>query len=122
VPDFDRLPQSQQDIWNEVAETVAAPMVAALHNALEQMAFASAALDGAGQVRHGLIAENTKLRVGLEVAIHNLARHRVFVTTREKVKHPEGTRLYDVELQTAREAMLAPTAEDVAKVAKLGEV
>ena len=65
VPDFDRLPPDQQAIWKDVAEAVSGPQVAALMNALEQMAFASAALDGAGQVRLGLIAENKRLREAL---------------------------------------------------------
>ena len=116
VPDFDRLPPDQQAIWNEVAEAVASPLLAALHNALEQIAFASAALNGAGDVRKNLMAMVRKLRAGLVGALETLESHEVFVTTRERVKKPEGVGEWARALSEVREALRPPTAAEVAAV------
>lgn len=116
VPDFDRLPQDQQAIWNAVADAISAPQVAALHNALDQIGFASAALTGAGDVRRGLIAENRKLRGGLVGALTTLERHEVFVMSKEKVKSPEGVGEWAKSLSEARCALRPPTGAEVAAV------
>ena len=50
------------------------------------------------------------LREAAQQALEALKRSRVFVTTREKIKHPEGTEWYD-ETITALRAALAQQEE-----------
>jgi hypothetical protein len=52
------------------------------------------------------------LRLALEV----LVKSRVFVTTREKIKHPEGTDWYDEAIAAIQQASEQPEPEPVAEV------
>ena len=51
------------------------------------------------------------VREALKLALEALESSRVFVTTREKIKHPEGTKWYDERI-TAIQAALAQPAQE----------
>lgn len=48
------------------------------------------------------------LRKAAEQAVEALENSRVFVTTREKIKHPEGTEWYDERIAALRAALAEP--------------
>ena len=48
---------------------------------------------------------NTDLRKAAEMALKALENSRVFVTSREKTKHPEGTEWYDDCIEALRQAL-----------------
>ena len=50
----------------------------------------------------------------LQQALDALVSSRVFVTSREKIKHPEGTDWYDKRITALREALAQPEQEPVA--------
>ena len=50
----------------------------------------------------------------LKLALEALESSRVFVTTREKIKHPEGTEWYDECIAALRERLAQPEQEPVA--------
>jgi len=50
----------------------------------------------------------------LALALEALESSRIFVTTREKTKHPEGTEWYDSAITALREALAQPEQEPVA--------
>ena len=50
----------------------------------------------------------------LKLALEALESSRVFVTTREKIKHPEGTDWYDERISAIKEALAQPEQEPVA--------
>ena len=50
----------------------------------------------------------------LKLALEALESSRVFVTTREKIKHPEGTEWYDQAITAIKEALAQPEQEPVA--------
>ena len=52
----------------------------------------------------------------LKLALEALESSRVFVTTREKIKHPEGTKWYDERITAIKEALAQPAQEPVAHV------
>jgi protein-disulfide isomerase len=45
------------------------------------------------------------LREAAQQALEALEKSRVFVTTREKIKHPEGTEWYDGTIAALRDAL-----------------
>ena len=47
----------------------------------------------------------TDLRTAAQQALEALEKSRVFVTTREKIKHPEGTEWYDGTITALRAAL-----------------
>jgi hypothetical protein len=47
----------------------------------------------------------TTLEAALRLALEALEQSRVFVTTREKIKHPEGTEWYDEAITVVRQAL-----------------
>ena len=49
----------------------------------------------------------------LKLAPEALESSRVFVTTREKIKHPEGTEWYDQAITAIKEALAQPEPEPV---------
>ena len=53
-------------------------------------------------------------REAMKQALEALESSRVFVTTREKIKHPEGTDWYDERIATLRERLAQPEQEPVA--------
>jgi hypothetical protein len=44
----------------------------------------------------------------LKLALETLERSRIFVTSREKIKHPEGTDWYDERISAIKEALAQP--------------
>jgi hypothetical protein len=50
----------------------------------------------------------------MQQALEALESSRIFVTTREKTKHPEGTEWYDSAITALREALAQPEQEPVA--------
>ena len=50
----------------------------------------------------------------LKLALEALESSRVFVTSREKIKHPEGTDWYDERITAIKEALAQPEQEPVA--------
>jgi hypothetical protein len=50
----------------------------------------------------------------LKLALEALESSRMFVTTREKIKHPEGTEWYDQAITTIKEALAQTEQEPVA--------
>jgi hypothetical protein len=50
----------------------------------------------------------------MEQALEALESSRVFVTSREKIKHPEGTDWYDERISAIKEALAQPEQEPVA--------
>jgi hypothetical protein len=50
----------------------------------------------------------TDLRAAAQQALEALENSRVFVTTREKIKHPEGTEWYDERITALRAALEQP--------------
>ena len=50
----------------------------------------------------------TDLKAGAQQALEALESSRIFVTTREKTKHPEGTEWYDSAITALREALAQP--------------
>jgi hypothetical protein len=59
----------------------------------------------------------TALREAAQQALEALERSRVFVTTQEKIKHPEGTEWYDENITALRDALAqeAQEQEDIAQ-------
>jgi hypothetical protein len=57
----------------------------------------------------------------LKLALEALESSRVFVTTREKIKHPEGTEWYDQAITAIKEALAQPEQEPVAIVEVFGK-
>ena len=55
----------------------------------------------------------------LKLALEALESSRVFVTTREKIKHPEGTEWYDQAITAIKEALAQPEQEPVAMKFKI---
>ena len=53
----------------------------------------------------------TTLREAAQMALEALESSRVFVTTREKIKHPEGTQWYDERIEALRTALAAKEPE-----------
>jgi len=53
----------------------------------------------------------TDLRAGAQQALEALESSRIFVTTREKTKHPEGTEWYDSAITALQEALAQPEQE-----------
>ena len=58
----------------------------------------------------------TTLEQAARQALEALESSRVFVTTREKIKHPEGTEAYDEIIASLRQALEQPTVKDCLKV------
>ena len=58
----------------------------------------------------------------LKLALEALESSRVFVTSREKIKHPEGTDWYDERISAIKETLAQPEQEPVARVQDLDEV
>ena len=56
----------------------------------------------------------TTLREAAQMALDALESSRVFVTSREKIKHPEGTEWYDERIEALRAALAQPEQEPVA--------
>jgi hypothetical protein len=54
------------------------------------------------------------LRTAASAALEALEKSRVFVTTREKIKHPEGTEWYDGTITALRAALAQKEQEPVA--------
>ena len=52
----------------------------------------------------------------IQQALDALVSSRVFVTSRDKIKHPEGTDWYDKRITALREALAQPEQEPVAWV------
>lgn len=52
----------------------------------------------------------------MQMALGALESSRVFVTSREKIKHPEGTEWYDEHIEALRTALAQPEPEPVAVV------
>ena len=50
----------------------------------------------------------------MQMALGALESSRVFVTSREKIKHPEGTEWYDEHIEALRTALAQPEPEPVA--------
>ena len=50
----------------------------------------------------------------MQQALDALESSRVFVTTREKIKHPEGTEWYDERIEALRTALSEPEQQPVA--------
>jgi hypothetical protein len=50
----------------------------------------------------------------LKLALETLESSRIFVTSREKIKHPEGTEWYDQTITTIKEALAQTEQEPVA--------
>ena len=50
----------------------------------------------------------------MQMALDALEKSRVFVTTREKAKHPEGTEWYDERIEALRARLAQPEQEPVA--------
>ncbi len=57
----------------------------------------------------------TDLRVVAQQALEALEKSRVFVTTREKIKHPEGTEWYDGTITALRTALAQQEPEPVGR-------
>lgn len=55
--------------------------------------------------------EMTNLRTVAQQMLEALEQSRVFVTTREKIKHPEGTEWYDGCITDLRAALAEPVEE-----------
>lgn len=53
------------------------------------------------------------LRDAAEQALEALESSRVFVTTREKIKHPEGTEWYDERITALRAALAQPEQREM---------
>jgi len=53
----------------------------------------------------------TDLRQAAQQALEALESSRIFVITREKTKHPEGTEWYDSAITALREALAQPEQE-----------
>jgi len=53
----------------------------------------------------------TDLRQAAHQALEALESSRIFVITREKTKHPEGTEWYDSAITALREALAQPEQE-----------
>jgi hypothetical protein len=53
------------------------------------------------------------LREAAQQALETLEKSRVFVTTREKIKHPEGTEWYDGRITALRAALAQEEQEPV---------
>lgn len=53
----------------------------------------------------------TNLREAAQMALEALESSRVFVTSREKIKHPEGTDWYDERIEALRAALAQPEPE-----------
>lgn len=53
-------------------------------------------------------------REAMQMALDVLKQTRVFVTTREKIKHPEGTDWYDYTIEALRAALAQGEQEPVA--------
>jgi hypothetical protein len=51
------------------------------------------------------------LKKAAQQALEALEKSRVFVTTREKIKHPEGTEWYDGTIAALRDALAQPEQE-----------
>ena len=60
----------------------------------------------------------TTLREAAQQALEALENSRVFVTTREKIKHPEGTEWYDERITALRDALAQQEQEPVLVVEK----
>ena len=56
----------------------------------------------------------TTLREAAQMALDALEKSRVFVTTREKIKHPEGTEWYDQRIEALRARLAQPEQDPVA--------
>ncbi len=56
----------------------------------------------------------TTLREAAQMALEALESSRVFVTSREKIKHPEGTEWYDERIEALHAALAQPEQEPVA--------
>ena len=50
----------------------------------------------------------------LKLALEALESSRIFVTSREKIKHPEGTDWYDERISAIKEALAQPEQEPAA--------
>ena len=50
----------------------------------------------------------------LKLALETLESSRIFVTSQEKIKHPEGTDCYDERILAIKEALSEPEQEPVA--------
>lgn len=50
----------------------------------------------------------------MQMAFEALESSRVFVTSREKIKHPEGTEWYDERIEALRACLAQPESEPVA--------
>lgn len=50
----------------------------------------------------------TDLRKAAEMALEALESSRVFITSKEKIKHPDGTEWYDERIQALRQALAQP--------------
>ena len=55
----------------------------------------------------------TDLRKAAEMALEALENNRVFVTSREKTKHPEGTEWYDDRIEALRQALAMENFSEV---------
>ena len=51
----------------------------------------------------------------LKLALEALESSRVFVTSREKIKHPEGTDWYDERISAIKELLAQPGQEPITK-------
>lgn len=49
----------------------------------------------------------------MQMALDALESSRVFVTTREKIKHPEGTEWYDERIEALRAALAQQDESDI---------
>jgi hypothetical protein len=59
------------------------------------------------------------LRTAAQQALEALEKSRVFVTTREKIKHPEGTEWYDGTIAALRDALAQPEQEAATELRRL---
>jgi hypothetical protein len=60
------------------------------------------------------------LRAAAQQALEALEKSRVFVTTREKIKHPEGTEWYDGTITALRAALAQQQEQEQWPVAHFG--
>jgi hypothetical protein len=54
---------------------------------------------------------NDKLRAAAKAALSAMSVVRVFVTSKEKIKHPEGTDWYDNIISNLKAALAEPTVQ-----------
>jgi len=55
---------------------------------------------------------NDKLRAAAQAALSAMSVVRVFVTSKEKIKHPEGTDWYDNIISNLEAALAEPAIEE----------